>query len=123
MNKISFETVKKNIAYELSKNPNWGSIVLLSLQDHIERTQIETMLKYGNSYEGYTCDGHSVSVVKKCQKLITDAVMNTDVRCVGKLIQEVKNNRMFPKWLREGNYSIDMNENCEWYLFKNESED
>ena len=118
MDKIRVETLKKKIAYDLVNTFDWSTIITLCLQDHINRTELETMLKYGGEYMGHTTQRHSTSVIMKYQKMITDAVYNTDVRCMNKLIDAMKHKSLLPKWIRQGNYLVDMDDNCEWCLFK-----
>lgn len=47
MDKIRVETLKKKIAYDLANSFDWTTVIALCLQDHINRTELETMLKYG----------------------------------------------------------------------------
>lgn len=120
MNKIRLETLKKKVADDLARSFDWTTVIALALQDHINRTELETMLKYGGEYMGHTIQRHSTSVIMKYQKIVTDAVYNTDVRCVHKLVAAMKHKSLLPKWIREGDYYVDMDDNCEWCLFRNE---
>lgn len=121
MNRVNFETLKKNVARELVNNLDWNIVAMLCLQDHIDRTQLETMLNNKDSIDGHPtrCNRHFESVFKKYQKLIFDTVMRTDIRCIDKLIEMSKNKMIFPKFIRDGYYSIDMDGN-DWYIVKKE---
>lgn len=121
MNRVNFETLKKNVARKLVNNLDWNIVAMLCLQDHIDRTQLETMLNNKDSIDGHPTryNRHFDAVYRKYQKIIFDAVMNTDIRCIDKLMELPKNKMIFPKFIRDGYFYIDM-DGSDWYIVKKE---
>lgn len=114
MKTILFNTVKNRVIKGLDLNNPLNSdvismVALLALKNHASHTQLEIIEKFQK--------GFSQSLFQEVQNIIIDIINKWDIRQVKLLITYSPKN--FPLWVRNGSFTVNMNDNGQWLLIAN----
>jgi predicted house-cleaning noncanonical NTP pyrophosphatase (MazG superfamily) len=106
---MKYETLKSNICRNL-KSPRFEDLGVISIA-LIKNNELKDII------DKYSQGSYVRAIDKKAKEEICKIINNYDIREVHNLIDIFKN--IIPqKWLKNGNYTIEQNDNADWILIK-----